>query len=233
MEFTPTLTDRLLDASAMASGMLRSSFGDPKAWEASIRLFERRDRLHPPRPGGIVFTGSSSITFWDTLERDMAPLPVLNRGFGGARMADVVRYAGRTVLPYRPKAVVLFAGTNDIAWPNPASAQQILDGYRAFVACIQEALPEAPIYYVSITPAPSRWRYWPIVQEANRLIREHTRTDPLLSFIDLTDAILGPDGRPQRSLFRSDRLHPNAKGYQRWTAVIQPVLMADLGQPVG
>jgi lysophospholipase L1-like esterase len=73
-----------------------------------------------------------------------------------------------------------------------------------------------------------RWQYWPIVQEANRLIRAATETDARLHFIDLTGAILGPDGKPDRSLFRSDRLHPNKKGYQRWVAVIKPVLEADL-----
>jgi lysophospholipase L1-like esterase len=67
------------------------------------------------------------------------------------------------------------------------------------------------------------------VQEANRLIREHAQSDPGLRFIDLTDRLLGPDGKPDRSLYRFDGIHPNAKGYVRWTAVIKPVLTADLG----
>lgn len=220
---------RFLDEFYMAEGMLRSTWGDPDAWEASIRRFEAQDRTLPPQRGAIVFTGSSSVTFWTTLEEDMAPLNVLNRGFGGSRIRDVVHYAHRVVLPCRPRAVVLFAGTNDIAWPWPASAQQVFDGYRAFVERVHAALRETPIYYVSITPTPSRWRYWPIAREANRLIQVHTETDTRLHFIDLTHAFLNPDGRPDSSLFRSDRLHPNQKGYMKWTVVIKPVLVADLG----
>ena len=228
MNIVQKIVDGFTDGLNMASGMLRSFAGDPQAWEASIRRFERLDRRQPHPPGAILFTGSSSITFWKTLERDMAPLPAVNRGFGGAKMADVVRYAGRIVLPYRPRAVVLFAGTNDIADPKPASAEQVFAGYRAFVEILRASLPDTPIYYIAITPTPLRWKYWPIVQEANRLIRSYTETEARLHFIDMTAAILGPDGKPDRSLFRSDRLHPNRRGYQRWVAVIKPVLEADL-----
>ena len=162
------------------------------------------------------------------MEHDLAPLPILNRGFGGARMQDVLHYVERIVLPYCPRAVVLFAGTNDIAPPKPATAQQVYEGYLEFVRCVHSKLSEIPIYYVAITPSPSRWEYWPIVQEANRLILQHTQSDPHLHFIDLTDHLLGSDGKPDRSLYRFDRLHPNQKGYAKWTAVIKPVLTADL-----
>ena len=155
MDARQKLTDWLDENINMFSGMLGMMTGSPKAWERSIRTFERRDRLAPPTSAAIVFTGSSSIHFWTSLQRDMAPLQVINRGFGGAGMDDVVRYAARVVLPYRPRAVVLFAGTNDIAWPRPAAALQVFDGYRAFVQRVQADLPGVPIYYISITPTPS------------------------------------------------------------------------------
>lgn len=228
MNIWQDIKKRVRDNFNILSGMIRSSRNDPDAWEASICTFEEQDRRQPPAPGMIVFTGSSSFTLWSAMEHDLAPLPVLNRGFGGARMQDVVHYAERVVLPYRPCAVVLFAGTNDIAWPKPATAQQVYEGYLAFVQYVHSRLPEVPVYFVAITPTPSRWEYWSIVQEANRLIEEHTRSDPRLHFIDLTDQLLGPDGKPDRSLYRFDRLHPNQRGYTKWTAVIKPRLMTDL-----
>ena len=212
----------------MLVSMIKSARGDPDAWETSIKKFERQDQLHPPMKNAIVFTGSSSFTFWSTLEEDMTPLPVINRGFGGARMPDVLHYMERIVLPYHPRAIVLFAGTNDISGSKPASAQQVYNGYLAFVQRVQETLRETIIYFVGITPTPSRWKCWPIAAEANRLIYEHTLTDPHLRFIDLTEYLLGADGKPDRSLYRIDRLHPNTKGYVKWTAVIKPRLEADL-----
>jgi lysophospholipase L1-like esterase len=228
MKTNPTFWLRFSDGMDMFASILKSARGDPDAWETSIKKFEAQDQISPPRKNAIVFVGSSSFTFWSTLEQDMTPLPVINRGFGGARMPDVVRYVERIVLPYRPQAVVLFAGTYDISGSKPASARQVYDGYLSFVQRVQETLPETFIYFVAITPTPSRWKYWPIATEANRLIQEHTSTDPRLRFIDLTEHLLGADGKPDRSLYRIDRLHPNAKGYLKWTAVIKPRLEVEL-----
>jgi len=228
MKTINTILERISDGMDMFVSILKSARGDPDAWESSIKKFEAQDRLRPPVKNPILFVGSSSFTFWSTLEQDMAPLPVINRGFGGARMGDVLHYLERIVLPYQPRAVLLFAGTNDISGPKPATARQVYEGYLAFVHCVQETLPETIIYFVGITPTLARWNYWPIAAEANRLICEHTLTDPRLRFIDLTDQLLGRGGKPDRSLYRLDRLHPNAKGYVVWVSVIKPRLEADL-----
>lgn len=228
MKTKNNIWQRFSNGMDMFMSIIKSARGDPDAWETSIKKFEAQDRHLPPAKNVIVFVGSSSFTFWTTLEQDMAPLPVINRGFGGARMRDVLHYAERIVLPYHPRAIVLFAGTNDISGSKPATARQIYDGYLVFVRLVRESLPDTIIYFVAITPTPARWKYWPIAAEANRLIQEHTLTDPHLRFIDLTDQLLGADGKPDRSLYRFDRLHPNEKGYTKWTAVIKPQLEGDL-----
>lgn len=208
-------------------GTIRSRLGDPNAWEPSMRRFEAQDRANPPVRGGIVFVGSSSFTLWATLEQDMAPLPALNRGFGGALIGDVVRYADRIVLPYAPRAVVVFAGTNDIAGRNPASAQYVADSFDALTARIWATLPETVIFYVAITPSRARWKLWPIASEANRLIHERVRAEPRLRFIDLTEKLIGPDGLPDRGLYRVDKLHPNNQGYVLWASAIKSALEAE------
>jgi len=228
MKTNPTFWQRFLDWTDLFASVIKSARGDPDAWENSIRKFEAQDQLTPPEKNKFLFVGSSSFTFWDTLEQDMAPLPIINRGFGGARMPDVLHYLERIVLPYHPRAIVLFVGTNDISGSKPVSAQQVYDGYLEFVQRVQEGLPDTIIYFVAITPTPARWKYWSIASEANQMIQEHTQTNPNLRFIDLTEQLLGVDGKPDRSLYRMDRLHPNAKGYVKWTAVIKPVLEAEL-----
>ena len=102
----------------------------------------------------------------------------------------------------------------------------MFEGYSLFIEQVRAALPETQIYYVGITPTLARWAQWPVAQAANQLIQAHTTTDPRLHYIDLTDQFLGLDGRPNRRLFRFDGLHPNARGYARWTAVIKPILEA-------
>jgi len=47
-------------------------------------------------------------------------MPVIKpRFFGGSRIHQVVHYVDRISFPIKPRAVVLFAGTNDIPGPNP------------------------------------------------------------------------------------------------------------------
>lgn len=213
------------------SGIIRAAANDPNAWEASIREFEKLDRLQPPEPGSILFVGSSTFTLWATLERDMYPLRVINRGFGGAKLTDIIVYFQRIAVPYKPSVIVLFAGTNEVAGPKPATAQRVYQGYLDFVVKVERHLPGTRIYYLAITPTPSRWKYWRIAKEANKLIEEYTKQDETLQFIDPTAKFIGPDGRPDRKFYRMDRLHPNKLGYVILMESIKQVLESDLVQP--
>src|SRR4029450_11374400 len=86
----------------------------PAKWENDIRAFETADKTNPPPKHAILFIGSSSIRLWKTLQQDFSERKVINRGFGGAEIADSVHFVDRIVFPYEPKMVVMYAGGNDI-----------------------------------------------------------------------------------------------------------------------
>ena len=125
------------------------------AFESEIAEIEARDRVDARTRGGIVFVGSSSIRMWQTLAADFPGLPVLNHGFGGSTLADVIWFAPRIVLPYAPREIVLYAGDNDIAAGR--TPEQVLDDYSAFVRLVRSTLPSTRLVFVSIKPSPSRW----------------------------------------------------------------------------
>jgi lysophospholipase L1-like esterase len=197
------------------------------AFESEIAAFEKADRQNPPQPGAIVFTGSSSIRLWSTLAEDMKPLSVINRGFGGSQIADVNQFAARIVLPYRPRAVVFYAGDNDLAASPPKSPEQVCDDFKKFVQIVHSPLPETRIYFVSIKPSIQRWTLWPNFQKANELIRKYVTSTPSVEFIDVTYAMLDAQGTPRADIFREDGLHLNEKGYAIWTAIIKPRLLKE------
>jgi lysophospholipase L1-like esterase len=162
------------------------------------------------------------------LEAAMAPLPVIRRGFGWARMNDVVHYVDRVVTAYEPRAVMLFAGTNDLGgFSSDGTPEEILDGWVRFAAAVHADLPDTRVYFISITPTRLRWKQWPLARRTNELIEAHTRTDDRLAYIDAIDVFLGDDGRPDPQFFRFDRLHLNRRGYEAWASLIRPVLEAD------
>ena len=111
---------------------------DPTRFEPEIRAFEAADRTSPPPLGAVVFIGSSSIQHWSQVAADFPGVPVLNRGFGGSTLADVVYYEDRALLPYHPHLVVLYAGDNDLA--EGRTPHRVLADYRAFVARLRSAL---------------------------------------------------------------------------------------------
>jgi lysophospholipase L1-like esterase len=202
---------------------------DPTFFDDAIADFEARDRMQPPPRGAVVFVGSSSIRLWSTLAEDMAPLPALNRGFGGAHMSHVARHARRLVTPYAPRAVVVYAGDNDLGEGTGKTAETVRDDFAAFVAAVRGGGPELPIYFLTIKPSRLRWERWPEMQRASALVGELARGDPRLHVVDVGSALLGPDGTPRRELFRLDGLHLNRAGYAAWTTVLKPIPLRDLG----
>lgn len=202
---------------------------DPLVWEEAIVALEAKTRGKYDPGQGVVFVGSSSIRLWDSLADDMSPMPVIQHGFGGAKLNDVVHYAERLVNAYQPRAVVVFVGTNDIEPAASKSPQVLLASYQSFVGKVRVSQPDLPIFYIGITPSPRRWAVWPIAQSTNRLIEAWSAADPNLHFIDTSDALLASNGEPDEDNYLFDGLHLSKRGYRIWREIIRQRLWDELG----
>ncbi|WP_197524629.1 GDSL-type esterase/lipase family protein [Botrimarina hoheduenensis] len=194
--------------------------GDINRWVA-------QDTLAPPEPGAILFTGSSSIRRYEQLTRDFADYHVIQRGFGGSQFEDLVGYADEIVLPYRPAAIVVWEGTNDINAGE--SAAEVVADYEAFVAKVHSSLPGTPIFYLGIMPTPGRFACCETRNtEANTAIAARAANNPALHYIDLPAAFraLSPPTGPDFNALFVDNIHLNRAGYDLWTSLIRPQLMA-------
>jgi lysophospholipase L1-like esterase len=190
-------------------------------WEETIQRFEAADRAQPPPEGGVLFIGSSSIRMWD-VEASFPELRVINRGFGGSEIADAVHFADRIVIPYRPRAIVFYAGDNDIS--RQKSPVRVYEDFQEFVSTVHASLPETRILFVAIKPSLARWELIHRMRAANALIRVDCEEDPLLTYIDVEKPMLGEDGRPRAELFKDDGLHLNEEGYAIWNDLVRPLI---------
>jgi lysophospholipase L1-like esterase len=196
---------------------------DPTRFESAIKSFEAGDQKSPPPQGAVLFAGSSSIRMWHpTLKKDMAPMTVIGRGFGGSTMNDLLYYADRIVIPYKPRAVVIYEGDNDTN--NGVAPVEVRDGFVHFAARIHAKLPNTRIYFLPIKPSVSRWKLWPKMNEANMLIKNLCETDKRLTYVDTATPILNAQGKPMADVFKKDNLHLNAKGYAIWSKVVMEVV---------
>lgn len=188
-------------------------------WAEAMQAFAEADEKAPPPEGGIVFVGSSSIRLWD-LGASFPGLPAINRGFGGSQLPDSVRHIERLVLRHAPKTVVLYAGDNDLAAGRTPA--QVVDDFKAFVAKVHQALPQARIAFIAIKPSLARWALIAKVREANAGVRAVCDADDRLGYIDIDGPMMGYDARPRADLFVDDGLHLSAKGYALWTVLTRP-----------
>lgn len=230
---------RFRRAGALAAALLVAAVlvraQDPTRLESEIAAFERADAAKPPPPAPVVFTGSSSIRMWPALAAAFPDQPVLNRGFGGSEMSDLLHYFDRVVTVYRPPLVVVYEGDNDLAAGE--SPARVLAEYEQFVARVHAALPGTGILLLAVKPSPSRAAWMDAQRALNAGLRDLAAFDPAVGLVDVFTPMLGSDGLPRRELFLSDQLHLTPAGYAVWHAALDPVLDRWMGrgvpQPLG
>jgi lysophospholipase L1-like esterase len=191
-------------------------------WEDAIKAFEAADAKSFPAPGGNVFIGSSSIVKWSTLAQDLAPAPVIKRGFGGSQLADTLRYADRIIIPYKPKRVFVYAGDNDLAAKRTPEA--VAKDFADLAEKIHQALPAAKVYWITVKPSPARAAILAQGAKTNALVKDYAGAHPQVTIVDVATPMLGADGQPRGELFGPDHLHMAPAGYVLWTSLIKPLL---------
>ena len=194
-------------------------------WESAIEEFEQMDSDLIPPENAVLFVGSSSIVYWRSLARDMAPLTVINRGFGGSQMSDLNYYRERIVLKYKPRLIVVYEGDNDIGLGSKVDS--VLSEFDDFTAFMMKKLPEVIVCFIAVKPSVLRKDYWPKMQRVNAGLAERARKNTRLCYIDIATPMLLNDGSVNPDLFVSDGLHLNEMGYKVWADVVKPVLMAN------
>jgi lysophospholipase L1-like esterase len=192
------------------------------AYKSEFDYFRLSDKKSFPQTNAILFTGSSSIRMWFTLSNDMAPLPVLNRGFGGAQVADTVYYFDSVVAQYRPGLIVYYCGGNDIAAGK--KGKTVFAHFRVFLQRVESNLPGTKVCFLSYQTAPVRVSDAAETAEYNRMAQELAATDTNLLYFDLLPATTGPGGALKPEIWSADRLHMNQKGYALWTEALKPYL---------
>jgi lysophospholipase L1-like esterase len=207
----------ILFASTLTAQLARAA--EPFAkWEPEIQKFEAADRAQMPPKGAILFVGSSSIRFWTNLVESFPKKQIIQRGFGGSTMADALHFADRIILPYEPKEIVIYEGDNDLA--GGKTPEQVVAEYQQLVEKIRAKLPKTKIWFISVKPSPSRWKLEAQARQLNAQIEWWSKAHKNVGYIDVWNPMLGPDGAPRPDIFREDKLHMNADGYEIWRKVI-------------
>ena len=194
---------------------------DPHRFDKQIEAFVQWDAKNSYPEQALLFVGSSSIRLWKTRE-SFPEYKVINRGFGGAEISDVLFYIEETTLKYKPKVIVFYCGDNDIA--DKKTPQRVLDDFKSFTKKVHDKLPATRIVFLPIKPSLARWSLWPAMQQANRLIEDFCKRQPYLFYCDTAAPMLNKNGSLRKDIFIEDGLHMNEKGYALWNKTLRPLL---------
>ena len=188
-----------------------------------IQNFKKQDSLKFPPKNAVLFIGSSTFTKWTDVQTYFPKHVIINRGFGGSSLPNLIFYIKDIVYPYQPKQVVIYCGENDFTGSG-TTAKIVVDRVSKLFELIRSRYPKVDIAYVSIKPSPSREKYLPIMIEANKMIDEMISKMKHAKFINTYDAMFNADGAIKKDIFFADNLHMNAKGYAIWQKIMEPYL---------
>lgn len=200
-------------------------------WEQAIQELEKLDQQQTDPERAILFVGSSSIRLWEDIQQDMAPYPVIRRGYGGAKFSDLAVFIDRLVKPHQFEAVVLFVANDISGQDDDKLPEEVVRLFAYTVERIKQHAPETPVFLLAITPTPSRFAVWDQIERANTLLADYCEQHAGVSFIDTSERFLNAEKQPIADYFVEDRLHLNRSGYELWSTIIKDALKTMSIQP--
>ena len=196
---------------------------NPKTFEKNIKAFDKRDLIENVQPGANLFVGSSSITNWKDIATYFPDAYVINRGFGGSRFVDLLYYADRVIMPYKPAKIFVYEGDNDIA--SGADTETLIKQAKELRKKIAVAFPKVPVVFISVKPSVARWKLKDKYVEFNKALKKYTKKEKLTDFADVWTPMIDENGEVFKDVFLKDNLHMKPNGYQIWQKSLQPFVL--------
>ena len=197
-------------------------------FQDEIDVFIKKDSIAMPAANSILFVGSSSFNYWKDISNYFPSYPIINRGFGGSSLTDIIHFSQETILKYKPKQIYIYCGENDIAASDTITPAIVFERFKTLYTIIRTHLGnKVPVMYVSIKPSVARWSMEEKFVAANSLIRNFINKQKHTQFLDVHSAMLDSNGMVYKDIFIADKLHMNAKGYAIWQKIIAPTLVKE------
>jgi len=187
-------------------------------WNQLGRYYSDNQRLKqlPPEPGRVVFLGDSITDGWK-LAQFFPGKPYVNRGISGQTTPQMLVRMFPDVIALKPAALLVYAGTNDIAGnTGPSTLTMIEDNLQAITELAQAH--GIKVILCSVTPVSDYTARKQTLQrppsdilKLNAWMREYAASANAV-FADYFAALVDETGMLKQG-FSGDGLHPNDKGY--------------------
>lgn len=197
----------------------KSDISEPDPLRFSTQIKEFDSITIDAATDRLVFTGSSSIRGWKDLDTYYPDVQVINTGFGGSQMSDLLYHVEETILRFKPNKVFIYEGDNDIS--AGYDFKTIIGNTEKVVQSIETHYPKCKIILIAAKPSLARWHLKENYLELNRRFSQYANCKVNVNFANVWDIMLNENGTPIKSIFLEDGLHMNKSGYNLWDEVLR------------
>jgi len=194
---------------------------DIERYEDEIENFRRFDNRNTLAKNPILFIGSSSIRYWET-SKAFPELPIINRGFGGASIPEIIYYYDDIIKKHSPTILIVYS---DIDVEQGKSPSSTVDAFKELVNKVKTDFPQTQILILSMKATFIDELLGKDVRKnkmiTNDKLNEYCNDEQNLHFVDITYTMLNSDGSLRSDIFLSDGMHMNPLGYTLWNPVIR------------
>ena len=195
---------------------------DPHRFQKEIDSIDLKNNKKVNSHDLIVFTGSSSIRRWQNIQDYFPGKNIINTGFGGSQMSDLLFYSDSVIIKYKPAQVFIYEGDNDIAACKKADV--VINGADLLFKKITKEIPYTQIVIISVKPSVSRWGLKDEYIKLNNSYKKFSLENKNIKFVDVWTPLLNNEGSPKKEIFVFDSLHINKLGYDIWAEEIKKII---------
>jgi lysophospholipase L1-like esterase len=205
-------------------------------WPDLARYRAENEALPPVARGEkrVVFLGDSITDGWGRSPTTVffPGKPYVNRGISGQTTPQMLIRFQQDVVHLHPAAVVILAGTNDIAGnTGPSTEQMIEDNFTSMAEIAKQN--GIKVVLASITPAyayPWKPEVQPVerIRALNKWLQDFCSSHGFV-YLDYYSSMADAKGAMLPGL-SSDGVHPTAKGYAAMAPLAESAIAHALGQ---
>lgn len=183
-------------------------------YEDEFNLFGLKD-LNKKNNPNILFVGHSMFRYWFTMENDFEGYKILNRGFGGSRLENIIANYDKVIHNYQPKTIVLINGCNDMAYGD--SPELAFSEFKTLVDKIHTDMPSTKL--IILTHTEFYYGYFKNLKAYDDLMINYILQSNWIQLADIRKAL--PENiHDLHACLLPDITHLNAKGYKLLTPII-------------
>jgi TolB protein len=201
---------------------------------AFLKRYQEENAKLPPSSERVVFMGNSITEGWAPHFPALFPgKAYIGRGIGGQTTPQMLVRFRQDVVELRPRAVVILAGTNDIAGNTGPSSVQMIEDNLASMAEIARAngirvvlCSVLPVYDYPWRPglAPAQK-----ILDLNAWMREYASKNDAV-YVDFHSA-MQDERHGMKAQLTYDGVHVNESGYRLMAQLVERGIASALGQP--